>query len=91
MASTPIESYQNALNYTLTDVSANIHSNAASFTQMLTKLNNSTYIYPTISIVLFTISNLLILFSKSIKLIFKLLVVLALFVYIGFTVYWFKK
>lgn len=87
----PTKAYQAALNYTLDDSSKKMNKNVAYFKQMLMKFNNSTFIYPTISVVLLTITNLFIIFSKSFNIFIKILCVLVLLIYISFTIYWFKN
>lgn len=90
-SSTPSETYASALNYTINDLSEKTQKGAAYFKNLLTKINNSIYMYPTISIVFLTMTNLFILFSKSIHIIIKIISVIILLLYIGFTIYWFKK
>lgn len=63
----------------------------ASFKKIIARMNNSIYIHPTISVLLFTISTIFIAFSKSINILYKIFAVLLLFIYIAITVYWFKK
>lgn len=91
MTTSPAQSYQSALNYTINDASARVETNAANFKKFLTKFNNSTYMYPTISIIIFTITNLIILFCRNINKVFKFLSIVILLIYIFFTIYWFKK
>lgn len=92
-AATPLESYQAALNYNSINSKENTNdkNDVTSFKRIISKINNSNYIYPTISIVLFTISNLFIVITKSISLIYKCVAILFLLIYIAFTIYWFKK
>lgn len=91
MATTPAQAYQAALNYTIDDTSARVENNVAYFKKFLTRMNNSTYMYPTISVLVLTMTNLFIIFSKSIDTMIKLLAIVFLLIYIGFTIYWFKK
>lgn len=74
---------------------ANIRNNnnnqMASFKRIVSRLNNSIYIYPTISVFLLTISTIFIVFTKAINTLYKVFAVILLFIYIAITVYWFKK
>lgn len=104
MAITPLVSYQAALNYDgaasanaadsnkqTPDNQQRPNKQMASFKKIIARMNNSIYIYPTISVLVFTISTIFIVFSKSINILYKFLAILILIIYIAITVYWFKK
>lgn len=93
MAITPLASYQAAINYNSENKNTEHKPDdqIASFKKIITRMNNSMYIYPTVSVLLFTISTIFIVFSKSINVLYKIFSVLLLFIYIAITVYWFKK
>lgn len=73
-----------------TSVRKSISSLHAKFNNLMRRLNNSEYIYPTISVLAMTLLAILFIFNHNVSVIIKCLVVIILLLFIVYTVYQYR-
>lgn len=93
---TPQTTFTEAINFDNLDksdkmsVGSSINSLHAKFNNVLRRLNNSEYVYPTISVMIMTLMSTLFIFNHSVSVLMKCVIVLLLLIFIIYTIYQYR-
>lgn len=94
---TPQETFTNAINFdTKVDeesgktMSGTTRTLQSKFNNLLRRINDSEYIYPTISVLMVTIMVIIVVFNQKINILIKCLAVVLLLLFIIYTIYQYR-
>lgn len=94
---TPQETFTNAINFDAKvdeesgkTMSGTTRTLQSKFNNLLRRINDSEYIYPTISVLMVTIMVIIVVFNQKINILIKCLAVVLLLLFIIYTIYQYR-